>query len=139
MKGKCELCGAPSTTWIGNTEVCERCSRAFQETILDYIGDAIIDIAEEWEIDYEDAFDEAMETLFFSDLKIPEKIEREEQEVLEKLKTETRVNVATMGGGAPWHNARLTHRVSSLRKKGYDMRHDVGGWYIRGEDDGHTE
>lgn len=130
---RCELCGEPSVTWIGNTEVCRRCSDTFREEARDYLADAIIDLAEAWGISAEDAYDEIMDAGFiFWELDIDKKIEAQEQELLKKMEEGIRVNAQVMGG-APWHDARVMSRVCSLRKKGYNIGHDSDGYYLKGE------
>ena len=132
--GVCELCGRESTTWLGNTEVCDKCFEAFYSEALMYLADAVIDLAEAWEVPYEDAFDTMMEVAtFYGDLNVEARIEEEENEILgfllEGPKTLDEIRLAT-----GLHAPRALCRLSSLRKKSeVSVKHKGGKYFYEKE------
>lgn len=130
MKEKCELCGEPSVTWIGDIEVCRRCADTFRDEARGYLADAIIDLAEAWGIRCEDAYDEIMDAGFiYFELDIDKRIAEREKEMYSQ-NAKIKDHLERYGEITPFEALdlygcmRLAARVADLRAAGLNIETD---------------
>lgn len=118
---KCRVCSErPWTRYLDSARVCDRCYDEIAATVADYVGDALLDAAADFNLTPRDIWEVfAYEIDLYETLRLEEKMDAQKKRIkahLEEFGAITPLEALKLYG-----TMRLAARISDLRAEGMEI------------------